>query len=233
MNLTDIIESIPIKPYYSEDNGVIYCGDCLEVMKHIPDNSVDLVLTDPPYNVGIDYGNGSDKQKEDKFVEWFESIIKELTRILRDGGNFISIVGEHNLPKKLEILSKHLTYNWIIVWYKPNAMQFGKTGYSVQSLIQWYSKGKGFKNGKKRDVIVVPINPSKNRNGHPTPKPLDLISELVVRFSNDKDVVLDPFLGSGTTAVACKQLNRKFIGIEISEKYCSIAKDRLRQGMLI
>ena len=199
----------------------IMCGDCLEIMKNIPDKSVDLILTDPPYNVGKDYGNDSDKQEEKAYLEWIFSIQKETRRITKTGGLSLWFFSIKHLPLIYNQF-KDWNYLWTACWIAKNKRSMSTTGYNLWQPILIYGERKWIKN---QDVYFSITGQEKN--GHPTPKPIKLISDLVNDFSNENDLILDPFLGSGTTAIACKQLNRRYIGIEISEKYCQIAKDRI------
>ena len=187
-------------------------------MKDWPDNCVDLVLTDPPYGVGkADW----DSVFPDIDV-WFV-----INRIMKSDSSILVFPGEKHLPQKLDILFTVFNYEWLIVWYKNNAMQFGKTGYAKQSIIWWLSKNNPKARPKINDVIALPIIIRNDGNTHPTPKPLDLILPLTKHWSNKADLILDPFCGSGTTCVAAKMLGRRYIGIDISEKYCEIARQRL------
>ena len=105
-------------------------------------------------------------------------------------------------------------------------MRNGKVGFSSFSLVLWYSKNKK-KVNRYRDFIAEPFVNNKNVSHHPTPKNINHYKKIISMFSNEDDLILDPFLGSGTTAVAAKALGRKFIGIEIDPKYCEIAQRRV------
>jgi site-specific DNA-methyltransferase (adenine-specific) len=201
--------------------------DCIELLKSLDDNSVDHCITDFPYNVGFDYGNNSDKQQINDYLIWIDDICFNLKRVLKPNSNFVFFIGEKYLPEKLQVISKHFNYEWVINWYKPNAMQFGKTGYSVQTLIFWYSKEKGKIFEKVRDLISYPIIPNENNFGHPSPKPEKVINKLVNWFSRENETVIDLFLGSGTTAISCLKYNRNFIGCEINKDYFEISNNRL------
>ena len=236
--------------------GKIIQGDCLSVMKSIPDNSVDLVLTDPPFAISneVVITRGRNKMKfkgkdvKFDFGEWdkFDSLedylqftfkwLDECIRILKEGKliisyfdrdkiNFISNYLQKKHKFKLKGYFAHLKSNpvpqarrvkWMNgweeagLWQKPN----GKLTFNYQL-------------GQQKDYMQVPICGGKERTKHPTQKPLKIIKLFIKYWSNENDIILDPFLGSGTTAVACKSLNRKSIGIETNKEYCNIARKRL------
>jgi len=214
---------------YPDDyiNKVIY-GDCLEVMKGIPDKSIDLVLTDPPYGIGA-YKNGTmgggvlAKQSKFDKTDWDDEIPpKEIfDEIFRVSKNQIIFGGNYFV--------EYLTNSpcWL-VWDKDNGDNYFAdcelcwTSFKTAvRKYQWKWQGMLQQNAKCKDYRV-----------HPTQKPKQLISLILQDYSKDTDIILDPFLGSGTTAVACKELGRRFIGIEISQKYCEIAERRLAQEYL-
>jgi len=221
------VDTMVIQPYYDQDNIIIYNGDCLDILPSLA--PVDLCLTDFPYGVGFDYGNGSDKKKEDDYLIWLDIAMQVINGSLTNDGNFVFFIGEKLLPQKIEITNKYFNYKWVICWYKPNAMQFGKTGYSKHSLIHWYSKGNGKIKNKMIDVIVDDMGQKENKIPHPSPKNIKVIKKLIKGYSDDKTIICDPFMGSGTTLLAAKQLGRKAIGIELNKKYCDIAIRRLSQ----
>ena len=210
-----------MKPYYETELGKLYHGDCLEVMPQL--EPVDLVLTDPPYGIKRDKGFGKDEgfrgfgkpiyrrnyndnwDNERPHKEFFDLIIKtELVLIF--GGNFFTDI----LPAGT---------HWI-VWDKLNTMpSFGDC-----ELIWTNSKRKSIKK------ITYEYNGLIGKEGkryHPTQKPTGLCILLLEEYSNLLDVICDPMIGSGTTAIACERLNRRWIGIEISEEYCEIAVKRI------
>jgi DNA modification methylase len=198
----------------------LHLGDCLEVLKGLPDGSVDAVVTDPPYGVG--------KASWDDVVPP-QAVWREIARILADGGSLVVFSGLKHMPTTMARIGTVLDYQWPFAWYKSNAMQFGKTGFSVLDMALWYGKGKVTAANWRRDVIVCPIVPSKNAFGHPTPKPVDVMLPIVDCVTHEGATVLDPFMGSGTTGVACVQTGRNFIGIEIEPKYYDIARQRIEQ----
>ena len=207
-----------MKPYYQDDYVTIYHGDCREILPELP--KVDLVLTDPPYGVNK---AGWDSVFCD--LSYWQVIYSKL----KDRGNLLLFTGLLNLPIKLNIIASVFEYQWAIGWYKPNAMQFGKTGYSKNDLITWWAKGKGKVVEKFIDVIITNMGLPEDKFNHPTVKPMSVINSLIMSFTEQANLILDPFLGSGTTAYCAKKLNRKCIGIEIEEKYCEIAANRCRQ----
>lgn len=233
---------------YPEDyiNKVI-CGDCLEVMKGIPDKSIDLVLTDPPYESEahtlqrrVKRGGGVMEIESLPFSSMDEQlrngVAKEIERISKRWIlTFCQIEASQVWRKAYE--ESGLVYKRTCIWVKPDGMpQYSgdRPGMGYETIVAMHTKVKSVWNGGGQHGVWI-LN--KNDNGgkkspHPTTKPRSLISKLVNLFSNEGDVVFDPFLGSGTTAVACKLLGRKYIGIEISPKYCEIANKRLAQEVL-
>lgn len=190
----------------------VICGDCLEIMKKIPDKSIDLIVTDPPYGLGKDYGNISDKEFSG---EWFNDA-------RRIGKSLIFTPGIANMFKFNQP-------DWVLCWYKPGAISRTRYGFNSWEPLLIYD---ALPSPNEPDVIREPVGKQFDTGDHPTPKPIKLFKKLIQRFSKENDLILDPFLGSGTTAVAAKELGRRFIGIEISEKYCEIARQRLRQEYL-
>lgn len=194
-------------------------GDCLDFMKQIPNKSIDLVLTDPPYGLGDKLISGGGKMKNTSMKvlylesEWEDIVPNEeyFTEIFRISKNQIICGGNYfNLPPT----------RGFVVWDKLQPMPtFSACEYIWTS---FSCPAKIFK-GTSTDL---------NRQ-HPTQKSIHLMKFLIDKFSKPDDIILDPFLGSGTTAVACQNLKRNFIGIEMSPKYVEIARQRLRQKPLL
>lgn len=197
--------------YYRTDLGVLYCADCLEILPHL--EPVDLVLTDPPYNVGFKYESFDDTPKD--WVEFFKPIFLELRRLSK-----ITLIstGQKNLPNYAFIEP----WKWLLAWCKPFGVGFSPVGFSnFEPIAMW---GNGPKN--TTDLIIASIHYEKELCAHPFPKPFYWAFNILENFK-DYIKILDPFLGSGTTAVACERLKRRWIGIEIEEKYCEISKKRI------
>lgn len=220
-----------MKQYINKVN----CINAMDLLKQIPDKSIDLVLTDPPYNAGRAYAN--DKLNEKEYLKFTDSYLKESKRILKEDGNIIIIIGIKYFEPVFNKLSKYFNYNWQFVLYKNNGMLNGKASFAKWDSVLWFSNGDSkhqrIKDGfGSTDVWKCPINPEKNKFGHPTPKDLKPIELSLLMFSEENQLILDPFMGSWTTAVACQNLKRNFIGSELDSDYCEIGRQRLRQKTL-
>jgi|SRR3990167_2045351 len=197
-------------------------GDCLEVMKDIPDKSIDLVLTDPPYGINCEYNGFIDTPENvNKLIKNF------MPEVLRIGKRVALTPGNKNIylyPKP----------DWILAWAVPQGSGVSCWGFICWHAILVYGKDPYLENklGSQPDLIIGK-NVISEKFSHPCPKPIDIWQLLLKRCSvKETDIILDPFLGSGTTAVASKALGRKFIGIEQNIKYCEIAERRLTQEYL-
>ena len=197
-------------------------GDCLEVMKQIPDKSIDLVVTDPPY--GMSFRSNYRQEKHDKIVgdsEFPLWIFDEFNRIAKRAVYvFCRWDNLKEIPKPKSV----------IVWVKNNWSMGDlkhEHGRQWEAVCFYPQEEHEF---RKRTPDVMKARRTENML-HPTQKPVDIMGQLIE--ANVGDTVLDPFAGSGSTLVAAKQLGRKYIGIEIEPKYCAVARERLRQGVLI
>ncbi len=213
-----------IKPFHQEEAGIIYCADCRDILPKLP--KVDLVLTDPPYGVKRDegfegFGGFGEKIARRRYIgSWDKDRLPKDTilAILAAGQSVIMFGG--NYYADILPVGKH----WL-VWDKLNTMPtFGDCE------LAWT-------NIKRQSVkkITREYNGLLGKEGdrfHPTQKPLNLFKNIIAIYSQGDAIVGDFCLGGGTTAVAAKELGRKFIGIEISPEYCAIAVKRLRQNVL-
>ena len=222
----------------------LYNADCLEVFKTIPDNSVDLLLTDPPYNVSRPNNfttMGSACRQGMTFGDWDKSFdvigwIEPASKTLKENANVVIFNSWENLSAiKEECERNHISVKRCLVLNKANPAPFNRDRMFVNDVefALWgvyNSKDKPTKwvfnreNPVEKCVINTVVQSSKL---HPTMKDLKVIEKLVRLLSLSGGVVMDPFLGSGTTGVACQHLGREFIGIEIDEKYYNIAKERI------
>ena len=226
-------------------------GDCLEKMKDIPDGSVDMILTDPPY--------GTTACKWDSVIP-FEPMWEQLNRIIKDNGAIV-LFGSEPFSSVLRISNiKNYKYDWI--WNKKkggNIMLLKQQPYKIHEIIsvfntnketyypimeaqtprtgKTYSAGEanGIKNygdlrhyDKKYPKSILEIsNANQKGKQHPTQKPIELMEYLIKTYTNENETVLDFTMGSGSTGVACVNLNRNFIGIEKDDKYFEIAEKRI------
>lgn len=220
----------------------LYNDDCYKILKQIPDKSVDLVVIDPPYIIE-NRGAGIYKQEDKKYVEELEnikngfelSVLEELCRIMKKTNIYIWC-SQKQLPIFYEYFVKEKKCNWnLLTWHKSNPIPACGNKYLSDTEYCFFAREKGVKIygnfNTKFTYYVSPLNVSdKKLYKHPTIKPLNIIENLIINSSNENEVVLDCFMGSGTTGVACKKLNRRFVGIEIDKTYFDIAKDRIEKS---
>lgn len=221
-------------------------GDSYEVLKKLKDKTIDLIVIDPPYDIEATNGGGSInkiKKLNRSLNDLVEANITEGYDIEKYGEEFMRIMKEPNIYiwcNKKQIpdyfnfyVNKYKCTFDILVWQKVNALPTYSNKYlSDCEYLLYFRKGKGkcfpqsYEDAKT--IYQAPINiKDKKLYGHPTIKPLDLTEKIIRNSSKEGQMVLDSFMGSGTTGVACKRLNRNFIGIEISEKYYEVAKKRI------
>lgn len=229
----------------------IICGDCREVMREWPAESIDMILTDPPYNIsnptkivrsGGKFGRARTISLD--FGAWDHGVIRPKDWVplavekLKPCGVFVSLYDKRYISHVCDLLEElGLTIRHVAGWHKQNpAPQARKVKWqNALELFVIATKNEGtghhynYHEGQHHDVITTPICQGNERLDHPTQKPEALIEPIVRWWSFEGDLVLDPFLGTGTTAVVCKRLNRHWVGIEISEKYCEMARKRLSQ----
>jgi len=233
MTLDEIKAAIGVKPYYEEPAGVIYCADCMDILPKIPEKSIDLVLTDPPYGINFIPQRGTfnaianDKFADWEFSYWLRKWAEACSQTLKDGGVSFWFSGWSTSHLVYPALSQYWNVKSCIVWKKNN---WG-IGYHTRPQHEFVYLCHNGDVPKPENQYSDVWEFSKENGFHSCQKPVRLIGRCVGMYSSD--LILDPFLGSGTTAVAAKQLGRKFIGIEISEKYCEIAKQRLAQEVLL
>jgi len=240
----------------------IYQGDCLELMKQIEDNSIDMILVDPPYNISkendnrdrsklnspimrresplkYDFGEWDNKTRE-QFLEFTQTWLDECCRVLKDGGTIISFFNKEDISfLGWRAKDKGIRTRTIFTWCKSNPVpSFRKVNYLSATEYLWIgSKGTkswtfNFKMQKEMKNFMITANGSSYKETkHPTEKPLSLIKHLIEIHSNEGDKILDCFIGSGTTALACIRTERRFIGIELSEEYCKIANERIQKEL--
>jgi site-specific DNA-methyltransferase (adenine-specific) len=197
-------------------------GDCLQVMKEIPDKSIDLVLTDPPYGVNLEYDKFNDT--EENVAKLINQFMPEALRIAKTVVITPGVRGINWYPKP----------TWVLAWVNSAGAGRSPWGFSCWQPILVYGKDPFLAQGLGGRSDLIKDNSPGVKHGHPCSKPVSLMEKIIDRTDhNGNGIILDPFCGSGSTLVACKQLKRNFIGIEISQKYCDIANQRLRQNILL
>lgn len=229
----------------------IITGDAIEVLRKLDTASVDLIVADPPYNLGKDYGNNHDVKGFHDYLAFSREWLREAQRIMKPSGTIYVFMGFRFISYLYDILDRELRmfFNSWIVWHYTQGI--GKTkGFSPRhDDILMFTKTERFK--FNLDDVRIPqkyyrdrnnmrgANPGDvwefshvhycngNRQSHPTQKPEGLIERLVLASSDKNDLVVDPFSGSGTTLRVCQQLGRRAIGIEINPEYVTMTKDRL------
>lgn len=231
------------------------CGDVLEVLRQMPDESVDLVVTSPPYNLKNSTGNGmkdgrggkwskaalmngyedhGDNMPHDEYSAWQKECLIEMLRVTKEDGavfyNHKWRVQAGLLQDRQDIVSG-LPVRQIIIWRRKGGINFNP-GYFLPTyeVIYLLAKPK-FKLAKKANAYGdVWEFGQEMKNPHPAPFPVELIERVI--SSTSAQIVLDPFMGSGTTAIAAMNLGRDWIGIELSKKYCEMADERIKNHVV-
>ena len=232
----------------------LICGDSIEELKKIPSNSVHLIATDPPYNLNKSYGNNNDSFEFEDYIDFSKQWLYEAKRVLTDNGSIYVFMGMRYISFIYFILERELsmTFNSWITWHYTQGI--GKTrGFSPRhdDILLFTKHPKNFV--FNLDDVRVPqkfyrtvnnmrgANPGnvwefshvhychRNRKPHPTQKPEGIFERMILASSNENNVVLDPFVGSGTLLRVCQQTGRVGIGIDINPDYILMAKNRLKE----
>lgn len=200
-------------------------GDCLQIMKTYPNNCIDLILTDPPYGDNVAYGwnNKIIKNNENPLINC--NALIEMYRILKQNRSLYIFTNWKHYPFLTEFIIRYTKFNirHLIVWKKHN---FG-LGWAFRhqyELILVLEKGKPKYNLTDFSDVQTSSHINHNKLNHPHQKPLDLLKKIILHSSKEGDLILDPFAGSGSTCKACNELNRKWIGIELDERWIDVTK---------
>ena len=227
--------------------------DSFYILRAFPDSCIDLIITDPPYDISTTNGGGTinDIKKLNKSLEDLRKI-QDITKgynIAEFGEELLRIMKEPNLyfwcnkkqiPEYIDFyVTKHKCKFDIICWHKPNALPTYSNKYLTDTeYLLYFRKGKGkcfpqsYEDAKT--YYIAPINHSdKKKYRFPTIKPIDITRKIIRNSSKEGQLILNPFLGSGTTIIAAEQENRNSVGIEINEEYFNLAKERIQGGLLI
>ena len=240
----------------------VFCEDALEGLARIPDGSVDLILTDPPYNLGKDYGNGSDQKSVAEYLAWTEHWIDAVLPKLKPNGSLYIFVTWRFSPEIFVLLKQRMTMMNEIIWDRrvPSMGGSVRSFTSVHDTVGFFVNRKDYyfdldavriaydaktKKARSRSIFVgakwleVGYNPKDlwsvsrlhrlhpERAEHPTQKPLEIIERMLKASCPPGGVVLDPFMGSGTTAVAAQRCGRNYVGFELNADYCTVIAARL------
>ena len=197
----------------------VICADCLPILRDLPDDCVKLVFADPPYNFGVPYKSYDDNQDPVYYEEWCKSWFIECRRIAQ---RVIITPGHGNLW-----MWGRIEKPWGVgCWYKPGNPASSVLGWCCWEPWLYWCKDYKYLGGP--DVIRATVTNQQDTGEHPCPKSLNLLLQLVEKATKPGDLVLDPFMGSGTTPVAAKRLGRRWIGIEMEMDYVKTAELRLK-----
>lgn len=212
----------------------IYCMDCLEGMEEIEEDSIDLILTDPPYFLPINSYVGKrgegyhNRTLADTSIlkGYFERVFIQLNRVLKPTGSFYVFCDAQSYPIFYQVMFPYCKYVRLLIWDKKVSYN-GYTWRHQHELIVWgeLNKSERVPTGDG-DIIKCRGVLQKDRQ-HPAEKPVELLCKIISKHGSAGDLILDPYIGSGSTAVACKRLNRDFIGFELEEEYIERAKSRI------
>ena len=238
-----------------EPDTILLNADCLNILKKINAQSVDLILTDPPYNLGLFMQNRDTNLRKMRsnffgaadwdnlnYEQWTKSLdlfFQEAAQIIKIGGSMIVFMAIIKVESVIKIAERHgFYYKTTGIWHKLNPMPRNMNLHFVNSTEAWiyftYKTKTGTFNNNG-DVIhdfvetALTVRSEKTYGKHPTQKPIQLMEHFIKILSNKGDLVIDPFMGSGSTGVAAKLLGRNFIGIEINQTYFTIAKNRIEE----
>jgi DNA modification methylase len=241
----------------------VHLGDVLDVLAGIPDGTVDLIIADPPYNIGPAFKAPKNWKRDPEWLYWCKKWLAECERVLSPNGS-IFVYGIHHYAcfVQVHLYEMRLQYRRQFIWtYENNFSGYVKLPAALYEPILWFSKGDAYtyhpirepyksaarlkhkitKNGKvwkphpdgrlAGDVWKFPVLAGRRFSGervdHPTQKPLSLTDRIVRHFSNEGDLILAPFAGSGTECVSASAAGRRFIGVEIAPEYVEIARRRV------
>jgi site-specific DNA-methyltransferase (adenine-specific) len=240
----------------------VFCEDALTGVARIPDGSIDLIVADPPYGLGKDYGNDSDKLGAIAYLRWMEQWIDAALPKLKTNGSLYIFLTWRYSPEIFVMLKQRMTMVNEIVWDRRVPSMGGSTRKfsSVHDTIGFFVNSKDYhfdldairipydaetKKARSRSIFVgskwleMGYNPKdvwsvsrlhrehRERADHPTQKPLEIVERMIKASCPPGGVVLDPFMGSGTTAVAARRCGRNFVGFELNAEYCALIETRL------
>lgn len=243
----------------------VFCEDALQGLSRLPPASVDLILADPPYGLGKDYGNDSDKLESADYLQWMQQWLDLALEKLKPNGSLYIYLTWRYSPEVFVMLKQRMTMVNEIIWDRrvPSMGGSVRKYSSVHDTIGFFVNGKDYyfdldairipydavtKKARSRKKfegakwLEMGFNPKdvwsvsrlhrehREREDHPTQKPLEIVERMIKASCPLGGVVLDPFMGSGTTAVAAKNCGRDFVGFELNQTYCTMIEKRLKQA---
>lgn len=243
----------------------VFNEDMMKGIDRIPDVSIDLIIADPPYSLGKDYGNNSDKLKPKEYLEWTYKWIDAVISKLKTNGSFYIFLSWQYSPEIFSYIKTKMKMVNEIIWDRKVPSMGGSTRKfsSVHDNIGFFVKSNDYhfdidsiripydpetKKARTRSIFVgkkwleLGFNPKDvwsyarlhaedpERMNHPTQKPIEIIERMILASCPENGIVLDPFLGTGTTAFVCSKINRKYVGFEINPEYYEIIVERLKNG---
>jgi len=237
----------------SEWLNTIQCIDCVEGLKQLPDKSIDLIVTSPPYNLKNSTGNGMkdgrggkwahaalqkgysnhhDNMPHEEYVKWQRECLEQMMRTLNeDGAIFYNHKWrvQNGLLQDRQDIVRDFPVRQIIIWKRKGGINFNKGYFLPTYEVIYLIAKKKFKLAPKANAYgdVWEFTQEMN-NPHPAAFPVDLIERII--GSTEAEIIIDPFMGSGTTALAAKNLRRKYIGFDISPEYCKMAENRIKNS---
>lgn len=187
-------------------------GDCLEVMLGMPAGSVDLIVTDPPY--------------PREYEHLYGQMAEQAKRVLRRGGSLVTLCGHYQLPRVLADMGQHLKYRWIVKYDQPGASARMAMGIRVTWKPMLWFVNEAFT--PQRNVADCAVSGKRSKDtGHPWQQDTDYALWAIENLTDPGDLVVDPFMGTGSSGVAAVNLGRRFIGVDIEPRWCEVARQRL------
>ncbi len=203
--------------YFETDNGILYCGDAGEILQQLPDESIDLVLTDPPYLK--------------KYLYTYDYLANYCPKIMKNGASLLMIVGHYALPNIIEKFKRKLKYRWIFCMNQEDG-KHSRMAMGIEVMwkpILWYVK-RAYPNGRGfiKDMLKITKPDGIKKEYHKWQQSEQWAEFFITKLTfSSQDIILDPYFGAGTVGVVSEKLNRRWIGIEINPEYCEIAKQRI------
>lgn len=253
--LSKPISPIDLSGVFGNKSFYIANSDCMQILRNLPDETIDLFLTDPPYNLGLFMKRRATNLKamrpnffgaagwdDLEFEQWklsMDMFFSECARVARTGASMIIFMSIIKVETIIQLATKHgFYYKTTGIWHKLNPMPRNMNLHFINSTETWiyfvYKAHTGTFNNEGKvihDFFETSVTPAgeKKHGKHPTQKPVAILEKFVTLLSNEGDMVLDPFMGVGSSGVAALKNNRKFIGIELNPTYCEIAERRLSE----